>query len=117
MSHRGCVTPFACPGSPPPSRYPCHLCWKDDTTIYIGWANHVKIGLVKRRRGHEPRPLNAQGQPIPHKPGVDLPDRYVQIVALFQVSTPCQHEQDRMMSCVACMLGDTMTRTCTCVVD
>jgi vacuolar protein sorting-associated protein 41 len=54
-------------GSPDPNLYRCNLCWAEDDTILIGWADSVKIGVIKRRR---PQPGRS--------------DRYVEIVAMFQ---------------------------------
>uniref|UniRef100_S4RIT6 Vacuolar protein sorting-associated protein 41 homolog n=1 Tax=Petromyzon marinus TaxID=7757 RepID=S4RIT6_PETMA len=53
-----------------PEIYPCSLCWKDDLTLFIGWADTVKICVVKERVATENR---------------DLPRRYVEIVSAFQV--------------------------------
>jgi hypothetical protein len=33
--------------SPRPDMYRCNLCWEDDTTLLIGWADSIKIGKVK----------------------------------------------------------------------
>lgn len=29
--------------SPRPDLYPCNLCWKDDHTLLIGWAQHIRV--------------------------------------------------------------------------
>uniref|UniRef100_A0A8C4NBS6 Vacuolar protein sorting-associated protein 41 homolog n=1 Tax=Eptatretus burgeri TaxID=7764 RepID=A0A8C4NBS6_EPTBU len=50
--------------------YPCSLCWSDDLTLLIGWAHSVKVCIVKERARSEAR---------------DLPGRYVEIVAAFQM--------------------------------
>ncbi|KAI4885937.1 hypothetical protein NFI96_011058 [Prochilodus magdalenae] len=52
-----------------PDMYPCSLCWKDNTTLIIGWGSSVKICVVKERDPTEVR---------------DLPSRYVEIVAAFE---------------------------------
>eukprot|EP01104_Vermistella_antarctica_P020689 TRINITY_DN896_c0_g1_i3.p1 TRINITY_DN896_c0_g1~~TRINITY_DN896_c0_g1_i3.p1 ORF type:complete len:938 (+),score=181.35 TRINITY_DN896_c0_g1_i3:205-3018(+) len=52
-------------GSPRPDMYKCHLCWSSDTRLIIGWADCVKIGIIKTR------PSALQGQP----------SHYVEIVA------------------------------------
>ncbi|KAG2458062.1 AMPH protein, partial [Polypterus senegalus] len=51
-----------------PDMYPCSLCWKDNTTLIIGWGTSVKICIVKERDPTEMR---------------DLPSRYVEIVSAF----------------------------------
>ncbi|XP_077978241.1 vacuolar protein sorting-associated protein 41 homolog [Glandiceps talaboti] len=51
-----------------PEIYRCHLCWKDDVTLLIGWADRIKICKVKERAQHDVR---------------DLPSRYVEIVSMF----------------------------------
>uniref|UniRef100_A0AAY4C312 Vacuolar protein sorting-associated protein 41 homolog n=1 Tax=Denticeps clupeoides TaxID=299321 RepID=A0AAY4C312_9TELE len=51
-----------------PDMYPCSLCWKDNTTLIIGWGSSVKICAVKERDPTEMR---------------DLPSRYVEIVSAF----------------------------------
>uniref|UniRef100_A0A1A8EVJ0 Vacuolar protein sorting-associated protein 41 homolog n=1 Tax=Nothobranchius korthausae TaxID=1143690 RepID=A0A1A8EVJ0_9TELE len=52
-----------------PDMYPCSLCWKDDTTLIVGWGMSVKICVVKERKPTEMR---------------DLPSRYVEIVSAFE---------------------------------
>uniref|UniRef100_A0A8B9L362 VPS41 subunit of HOPS complex n=1 Tax=Astyanax mexicanus TaxID=7994 RepID=A0A8B9L362_ASTMX len=52
-----------------PDMYPCSLCWKDNTTLIIGWGSSVKICAVKERDPTEMR---------------DLPSRYVEIVSAFE---------------------------------
>uniref|UniRef100_A0A671K5Y1 Vacuolar protein sorting-associated protein 41 homolog n=1 Tax=Sinocyclocheilus anshuiensis TaxID=1608454 RepID=A0A671K5Y1_9TELE len=52
-----------------PDMYPCSLCWKDNTTLIIGWGSSVKICVVKERDPTEMR---------------DLPSRYVEIVSAFE---------------------------------
>ncbi|MBN3324662.1 VPS41 protein, partial [Atractosteus spatula] len=52
-----------------PDMYPCSLCWKDNTTLIIGWGTSVKICAVKERDPTEMR---------------DLPSRYVEIVSAFE---------------------------------
>jgi hypothetical protein len=34
-------------GSPRADLYRCRMCWKDDTTLLIGWADMVKIAKVR----------------------------------------------------------------------
>ncbi|XP_013388215.1 vacuolar protein sorting-associated protein 41 homolog [Lingula anatina] len=48
--------------------YRCHLSWKDDRTLLIGWADKVKICVIRERDRNDVR---------------DLPSRYVEIVAMF----------------------------------
>ncbi|CAG8500991.1 4625_t:CDS:10 [Ambispora gerdemannii] len=55
--------------SPRPDLYRCHLCWRDDTHLLIGWADNVQVGVVKERKREE----NTQGPPL-----------YVEITTLFR---------------------------------
>ncbi|CEP10790.1 hypothetical protein [Parasitella parasitica] len=55
-------------GSPRADLYKCRMCWKNDTTLLIGWADTVKVAVVK------PNVNPAQGQPA----------HYVEITAMFQ---------------------------------
>ncbi|OBZ81420.1 Vacuolar protein sorting-associated protein 41 [Choanephora cucurbitarum] len=55
-------------GSPRADLYKCRMCWKNDTTLLIGWADTVKIAVIK------PMPNSAQGQA----------NHYVEIIAMFQ---------------------------------
>uniref|UniRef100_A0A8C7WCE7 Vacuolar protein sorting-associated protein 41 homolog n=1 Tax=Oncorhynchus mykiss TaxID=8022 RepID=A0A8C7WCE7_ONCMY len=52
-----------------PDMYPCSLCWKDNSTLIIGWGSSIKICVVKERGHTELR---------------DLPSRYVEIVSAFE---------------------------------
>uniref|UniRef100_A0AAR2J862 Vacuolar protein sorting-associated protein 41 homolog n=1 Tax=Pygocentrus nattereri TaxID=42514 RepID=A0AAR2J862_PYGNA len=52
-----------------PDMYPCSLCWKDNTTLIIGWGSSIKMCAVKERDPTEIR---------------DLPSRYVEIVSAFE---------------------------------
>ncbi|XP_038045222.1 LOW QUALITY PROTEIN: vacuolar protein sorting-associated protein 41 homolog [Patiria miniata] len=52
-----------------PEIYPCKLCWKDNITLLVGWADTIKICVVKERRVLE---------------GKDMPNRYVEIVNFFK---------------------------------
>uniref|UniRef100_A0A4W5R5Z3 Vacuolar protein sorting-associated protein 41 homolog n=1 Tax=Hucho hucho TaxID=62062 RepID=A0A4W5R5Z3_9TELE len=52
-----------------PDMYPCSLCWKDNSTLIIGWGSSIKICVVKERGHAELR---------------DLPSRYVEIVSAFE---------------------------------
>ena len=33
--------------SPRADLYRCNLCWKSDVSLFIGWADSVKIAIVK----------------------------------------------------------------------
>eukprot|EP01114_Cavostelium_apophysatum_P004970 TRINITY_DN1546_c0_g1_i1.p1 TRINITY_DN1546_c0_g1~~TRINITY_DN1546_c0_g1_i1.p1 ORF type:complete len:976 (-),score=258.51 TRINITY_DN1546_c0_g1_i1:28-2796(-) len=55
-------------GSPRADLFRCHLCWENEHTLLIGWADSIKIGLIKERG------TSSSG----------LPDRYVEIGALFK---------------------------------
>ncbi|KAG1220949.1 hypothetical protein G6F35_006336 [Rhizopus arrhizus] len=53
--------------SPRADLYKCRLCWKNDTTLLIGWADTVKVAVI---RSH----LN---------PAVGQPAHYVEITQMF----------------------------------
>jgi vacuolar protein sorting-associated protein 41 len=36
-------------GSPRAHMHRCNLCWENDSTLLIGWADSIKIGQVKVR--------------------------------------------------------------------
>lgn len=55
-------------GSPRADLYKCRMCWKNDTTLLIGWADTVKVAVIK------PQPNPAQGQP----------SHYAEIITMFQ---------------------------------
>ncbi|TPX35873.1 hypothetical protein SmJEL517_g01692 [Synchytrium microbalum] len=56
--------------SPRPDLYRCNICWKSDTELLIGWADSVKVGVIKERSKFDV----ASG----------LPPKYVEIVAQFR---------------------------------
>ncbi|KAL1923384.1 uncharacterized protein VTP21DRAFT_8364 [Calcarisporiella thermophila] len=58
------------PDSPRPDLYRCHLKWRDDSTLLIGWASHVKVAVIKET----PKGMQAQG----------MPSHYAEIVMMFQ---------------------------------
>ena len=35
--------------SPRADLYQCHLRWRNDSVLYIGWANCIKMAVVKSR--------------------------------------------------------------------
>lgn len=53
-----------------PDAYKCALYWKDDTTLFLGWGDSVKVCEVKRKERSTP----------------DLPDKYVAITCMFTIS-------------------------------
>ncbi|KAI8332834.1 hypothetical protein BC941DRAFT_462763 [Chlamydoabsidia padenii] len=57
-------------GSPRPDLYKCRLVWKNDTTLMIGWADTVKVAVLKEKAKH----LQQQGQPT----------HYMEIITMFQ---------------------------------
>ncbi|ORZ22629.1 hypothetical protein BCR42DRAFT_172424 [Absidia repens] len=57
-------------GSPRPDLYKCRLVWKNDTTLMIGWADTVKVAVLKEK----PKHLQLQGQPA----------HYMEIITMFQ---------------------------------
>ncbi|KAJ3308452.1 Vacuolar protein sorting-associated protein 41 [Blyttiomyces sp. JEL0837] len=58
------------PSSPRADLFRCNLCWKSDDTLLIGWADSVKVGVVRDRSKMDV----ASG----------LPSRYVEIVCQFR---------------------------------
>ena len=58
--------------SPRPDLYRCRLSWKDDRTLFIGWADSIKVAVIKD---------NAQSR---GQAGSHLPSRYCELVAMFQ---------------------------------
>eukprot|EP01088_Endostelium_zonatum_P016114 TRINITY_DN4223_c0_g1_i1.p1 TRINITY_DN4223_c0_g1~~TRINITY_DN4223_c0_g1_i1.p1 ORF type:complete len:1005 (-),score=309.56 TRINITY_DN4223_c0_g1_i1:127-3141(-) len=62
-------------GSPRLELYRCYLCWETDTSLIIGWADSIKIAVIKERSG------NAVGSG-----GSSLPSRYVEITGMFQIN-------------------------------
>ncbi|KAK7109649.1 hypothetical protein V1264_013653 [Littorina saxatilis] len=52
-----------------PELYVCQLFWKDDRTLLVGWADRVKVCVVKEHRRQEAQ---------------DLPKRYVEITCMFK---------------------------------
>ncbi|XP_064648417.1 vacuolar protein sorting-associated protein 41 homolog [Lineus longissimus] len=53
-----------------PELYRCSLCWKDDTTLLIGWGDTIKMCSIKNRVSQDAR---------------DLPSRYVEITSMLQM--------------------------------
>ncbi|KAJ3028093.1 UNVERIFIED_CONTAM: Vacuolar protein sorting-associated protein 41 [Siphonaria sp. JEL0065] len=64
-------------GSPRADLYCCNLCWKDDEPIMIGWADSVKIGVIKDRVKSE-SVLGTTAM------GVLVPSKFVEIVSEFR---------------------------------
>ncbi|KAI9018076.1 hypothetical protein CLU79DRAFT_761600 [Phycomyces nitens] len=58
------------PGSPRADLYKCRMCWKDDSTLLIAWADTVKVAAIREK----PRQSQVQGQPT----------HYVEIISMFQ---------------------------------
>ncbi|KAJ3030993.1 UNVERIFIED_CONTAM: Vacuolar protein sorting-associated protein 41, partial [Siphonaria sp. JEL0065] len=65
------------PGSPRADLYRCNLCWQDDETLMIGWADSVKIGVIKDRVKTE-SVLGTTAM------GVSVPSKFVEIVCEFR---------------------------------
>ena len=59
-------------GSPRPDLYRCRLTWKDDNTLLIGWADSIKVAVIKDN-------VSARGQA-----GSQQPSRYCELIALFE---------------------------------
>ncbi|XP_072029867.1 vacuolar protein sorting-associated protein 41 homolog isoform X2 [Amphiura filiformis] len=51
--------------------YRCNLCWKDKSTLLVGWADRIKVCVVKER---ERRPGDSK----------DIPNRFVEIVSMLK---------------------------------
>ncbi|KAI8838577.1 hypothetical protein BJ741DRAFT_681563 [Chytriomyces cf. hyalinus JEL632] len=60
----------------------CNLCWKDENTLMIGWADSVKIGIVKDRVSNNP--ILSPQQPVPATT-LSIPSKYVEIICDFQM--------------------------------
>lgn len=56
-------------GSPRADLYKCRMCWKNDTTLLIGWADTVKVAVIKPKVG-----------PVP----AGQPGHFVEITTIFQ---------------------------------
>ena len=52
--------------APRPDLYQCDLCWKDDTTLFIGWGKAVKICCIKERPQNDIRELPRKYVEITH---------------------------------------------------
>ncbi|XP_064614137.1 vacuolar protein sorting-associated protein 41 homolog [Liolophura sinensis] len=72
MSSRTRITHIAKDHSHRSDMYRCNLAWKDDRTLLIGWANGIKVCVVKERAQDDIR---------------DLPSRYVEITAMFKLES------------------------------
>ncbi|XP_039266626.2 vacuolar protein sorting-associated protein 41 homolog isoform X1 [Styela clava] len=57
-----------------PELYPAHIAWKNDSTLLIGWANEIKVCVVRERRS---RDLTRD------------PDKYVEIVYHLPIDFAC----------------------------
>jgi hypothetical protein len=42
----------------------CHLAWKDDTTFVIGWADSVKVAMVKPRPPGDTKSYGGNAAPL-----------------------------------------------------
>ncbi|KAK9762214.1 Vacuolar protein sorting-associated protein 41, variant 2 [Basidiobolus ranarum] len=56
--------------SPRADLYRCHLCWKTDKILLIGWADSVKVAVVKEKSKSEVAP--------------GTPNLYVEIISMFR---------------------------------
>ncbi|XP_052801970.1 vacuolar protein sorting-associated protein 41 homolog isoform X2 [Mya arenaria] len=68
MSSRSRITSISKDHNYRPDLHNCNLHWKDERTLLIGWADTVKVCLVKERKEQDVR---------------DLPPKYVEIIAMF----------------------------------
>jgi hypothetical protein len=53
--------------SPRADLYKCRLCWRTDSILLIGWADYVKVAVVKSRLSHQ---------------ALGLPPLYVEIISV-----------------------------------
>ncbi|KAK6166083.1 hypothetical protein SNE40_022857 [Patella caerulea] len=68
MSTKSRITHITKDHSYRPEMFGCHLFWKDDRTLLIGWGDRVKICVVRDQVKKDAR---------------ELPTRYVEIVSMF----------------------------------
>ncbi|KAL3832067.1 hypothetical protein ACJMK2_023745 [Sinanodonta woodiana] len=68
MSKKSRITSIAKEHDKRPDLYHCNLYWKDGRTLFVGWADRVKVCIVKDNLVRDAR---------------DLPTRYVEIVSYF----------------------------------
>ncbi|KAK3103437.1 hypothetical protein FSP39_019243 [Pinctada imbricata] len=72
MSSKKRITSIMKDHSYRPDLYQCSLCWKDNRTLLLAWADKVKVCVVKDKLQKDVR---------------DLPDRYVEITAMFTLDS------------------------------
>ncbi|KAJ3116451.1 Vacuolar protein sorting-associated protein 41 [Physocladia obscura] len=70
-------------GSPRADLFRCNLCWKDDNTLMIGWADSVKICVVKERSKTD-GVIASVGNTTSAVTPVNLPSKFVEIVSEFE---------------------------------
>ncbi|XP_071158448.1 vacuolar protein sorting-associated protein 41 homolog [Mytilus edulis] len=70
MSTRSRITHIPREHAYRPELYRCNLCWRNEKTLLIGWADRVKVCVIKDRVHDDAR---------------NLPSRYVEIVYMFKV--------------------------------
>eukprot|EP01134_Creolimax_fragrantissima_P002998 CFRG2998T1 len=72
--------------SPPPDAFRCSLCWKDDRTFIIGWADSIRVAVVKNK-------LNGDSRGIP--------GTFVEIIGMFRteywVAGVAPYEKDQLV--------------------
>lgn len=83
--------------SPRADLYRCRLCWKNDVTLLIGWADSIKIAVVKvvLINNKQSQPGVAPGQQ----------SLYVEIVALYLFYLISRFQTDFIVSGIA-PIGD-----------
>ncbi|XP_048755315.1 vacuolar protein sorting-associated protein 41 homolog isoform X2 [Ostrea edulis] len=72
MSSRSRITFISKDHNYRPDQYQCSMCWKDSHTLLLAWADKVKVCVVKDREDRDAR---------------DLPQRYVEITAMFTLDS------------------------------
>ncbi|KAJ3192921.1 Vacuolar protein sorting-associated protein 41 [Entophlyctis luteolus] len=70
--------------SPRSDLYRCNICWKDNTTLMVGWADSVKICVVKDRAGKKATDTTRSLSPPSSNLNLNLPTKYVEIVCEFR---------------------------------
>lgn len=63
-------------GSPRADLYKCRMCWKNDTTLLIAWADTVTVAMVKERQQRNDTASASSSS--------SMPPRYVEIATMFQ---------------------------------
>jgi hypothetical protein len=49
IDYRNIVSNFAFFSSALPEHYRCNLCWKNSTTLLVGWVDTVRVCVIRKR--------------------------------------------------------------------